>query len=56
MLRQLGCDQYQGFYRSAAVPADEIEESVRSSIEAAEQFDDVSFTVTRSRLAAFKVG
>jgi diguanylate cyclase len=55
-LRELGCDQYQGFFRSAAVPAAEIEESIRSGIEAADQFDDVSFTVTQSRLAAFKVG
>jgi diguanylate cyclase (GGDEF)-like protein len=54
-LRELGCDQYQGFFRSAAVPAAEIEESIRSGIEAADQFDDVSFTVTQSRLAAFKV-
>jgi diguanylate cyclase len=54
-LRELGCDQYQGFFRSAAVPAAEIEESIRSSIEDADQFDDVSFTVTQSRLAAFKV-
>jgi diguanylate cyclase len=54
-LRELGCDQYQGFFRSAAVPAAEIEESFRSSIEAADQFDDVSFTVTQSRLRAFKV-
>jgi EAL domain-containing protein (putative c-di-GMP-specific phosphodiesterase class I) len=55
-LRELGCDQYQGFLRSAAVPPAEIEESIRSSIEAADLFDDVSFTVTQSRLAAFKVG
>src|SRR5580698_503127 len=32
LLRELGCDQYQGFYRSAAVPADEIEASIRASI------------------------
>ena len=55
-LRELGCDQYQGFFRSAAVPAAEIEESIRSGIEAADQFDDTEFTVTQSRLAAFKVG
>ena len=55
-LREMGCDQYQGFLRSAAVPAAEIEESIRSSIEAADQFDDTEFTVTQSRLAAFKVG
>jgi len=54
MLRQLGCDQYQGFYRSAAVPADEIESSVRSSIEAANHPEDFEFTATHSRLAAFK--
>jgi diguanylate cyclase (GGDEF)-like protein len=54
-LREMGCDQYQGFFRSAAVPAAEIEESIRSSIEAADQFDDTAFTVTQSRLAAFKV-
>jgi diguanylate cyclase (GGDEF)-like protein len=54
-LREMGCDQYQGFFRSAAVPAAEIEESIRSSIEAADPFDDASFTVTQSRLAAFKV-
>ncbi|HEY2782300.1 MAG TPA: EAL domain-containing protein [Steroidobacteraceae bacterium] len=54
-LRALGCDQYQGFYRSAAVPPSEIEESVRASIEAANQSDDLQFTVTHSRLAAFKL-
>jgi sensor c-di-GMP phosphodiesterase-like protein len=25
ILKRMGCDQYQGFYRSAAVPAAEIE-------------------------------
>jgi len=29
ILKRMGCDQYQGFYRSAAVPAAEIEEFVR---------------------------
>ena len=37
------------------VPADEIEASVRSSIEAANQPEDFQFTVTQSRLASFKV-
>src|ERR1700676_811841 len=55
LLRELGCDQYQGFFRSAAVPPEKIEESVRSSIEAANQLDDFQFTVTQSRLAPFKV-
>lgn len=29
ILRRMGCDQYQGFYRSAAVPAADIEKFVR---------------------------
>jgi diguanylate cyclase (GGDEF)-like protein len=56
LLRELGCDQYQGFYRSAAVPAGEIEESVRSSIAAVNQPEDFPFTATQSRLAAFRRG
>jgi EAL domain-containing protein (putative c-di-GMP-specific phosphodiesterase class I) len=55
-LREFGCDQYQGFYRSAAVPAGEIEASVRSSIEAATEPEDFEFTVTQSKLAPFKAG
>ncbi|HWJ35585.1 MAG TPA: EAL domain-containing protein [Steroidobacteraceae bacterium] len=55
LLRTLGCDQYQGFYHSAAVPPGEIEESVRSGIEAANQHEDIDFTATQSKLAAFKV-
>jgi diguanylate cyclase (GGDEF)-like protein len=40
-LRELGCDQYQGFYRSTAVPAAEIERTIRSMIElAAQNIDD----------------
>jgi diguanylate cyclase len=31
ILRRLGCDQYQGFYRSAAIPAMEIERQVRQA-------------------------
>jgi len=30
MLKRMGCDQYQGFFRSAAVPAADIENFVRS--------------------------
>jgi diguanylate cyclase len=62
LLRELGCDQYQGFYHSAAVPAKEIEASLRPSIEvslrpsieAVNQSEDLQFTVTHSRLAAYK--
>jgi diguanylate cyclase (GGDEF)-like protein len=55
LLRELGCDQYQGFYRSAAVPAQEIEDSVRSrTFEAEGALDDSEFTTTYSKLAAYK--
>jgi diguanylate cyclase (GGDEF)-like protein len=57
LLRELGCDQYQGFYRSAAVPAQEIEDSVRSrTFEAEGALDDSEFTATYSKLAAYKPG
>jgi len=55
-LREFGCDQYQGYYRSAAVPAGEIEDSVRSSNESAGESEDFRFTMTQSRLAPFKSG
>jgi predicted signal transduction protein with EAL and GGDEF domain len=56
LLRKLGCDQYQGFYSSAAVPAAQIEDSVRSSIDLVKQPEDFEFTKTQSKLAAFKAG
>ena len=34
ILKRLGCDQYQGFYRSAAIPAMEIERQVRQALRA----------------------
>jgi diguanylate cyclase len=55
--RELGCDQYQGFFRSAVVPAHEIEGSIRSrNFETASEPDDVEFTATYSKLAAYKPG
>lgn len=55
-LRDLGCDQYQGFYRSPAVLPAEIAEMVRSA--AGDDFaaDPLGFTQTQSKLAAFKPG
>jgi diguanylate cyclase (GGDEF)-like protein len=52
-LRELGCDQFQGFYRSAAVLPEEIEKFVR-----AEKTNPASeqrmFMETQSKLAVFK--
>jgi diguanylate cyclase len=52
-LRELGCDQYQGFYRSAAVPANEIERSIRMSLNAESQTED-PFMMTQTRLRPFR--
>ena len=52
-LRELGCDQYQGFLASAAVNAQEIERSVRSGINADAVCDD-PFMKTQSRLTSYK--
>ena len=52
-LRELGCDQYQGFLASAAVNAQEIERSVRSGINADAVCDD-PFMKTQSRLTPYK--
>jgi diguanylate cyclase (GGDEF)-like protein len=51
-LRELGCDQYQGFLKSAAVDAQEIERSVRSGINA-DVVGEELFVKTQSRLAPF---
>jgi diguanylate cyclase (GGDEF)-like protein len=53
-LRELGCDQFQGFYRSAAVLPDEIEKFVRLIPEAASLPSQDIFMKTQSKLAAFK--
>jgi diguanylate cyclase (GGDEF)-like protein len=51
-LRELGCDQYQGFYRSKALPADEVEQSIRENLVADTVADD-PFMKTQSKLAAY---
>jgi EAL domain-containing protein (putative c-di-GMP-specific phosphodiesterase class I) len=53
-LRELGCDQFQGFYRSAAVLPNEIGELVQKSAEVASLADQRSFLETQSKLKAFK--
>jgi diguanylate cyclase len=55
-LSDLGCDQFQGFYRSAAVLPADIESFVRSAANTPPVQDDSQnqFMVTQSKLAAFK--
>jgi diguanylate cyclase (GGDEF)-like protein len=53
-LRELGCDQFQGFYRSAAVLPGEISDFVQKSAEVASLGDQRMFVETQSKLAAFK--
>jgi diguanylate cyclase (GGDEF)-like protein len=53
-LRDLGCDQFQGFYRSAAVLPGEIGDLVHKNAEAASQADQGKFLETQSKLTAFK--
>jgi diguanylate cyclase (GGDEF)-like protein len=52
-LRELGCDQYQGFLASAAVTPLEIERAVRSGINADAVCED-PFMKTQSRLTSYK--
>jgi diguanylate cyclase len=51
-LRELGCDQYQGFYRSAALPASEVEKSIRANM-VADTVSEDPFMKTQSKLAAY---
>jgi diguanylate cyclase len=52
-LRELGCDQFQGFYRSAAVLPAEIEKFVRAE-QATPTSEQRMFMETQSKLAVFK--
>jgi diguanylate cyclase len=52
-LRELGCDQYQGFYRSAALPAIDVEKSIRADMVPDTTAEDPSFMKTQSKLAAY---
>jgi diguanylate cyclase (GGDEF)-like protein len=53
-LRQLGCDQYQGFYRSPAVLPAEIAAMVREAAPDVDATDALGFSQTQSKLAVFK--
>jgi diguanylate cyclase len=53
-LRELGCDQFQGFYRSAAVLPSEIGDFVQKNAEVASLPDQRMFMETQSKLTAFK--
>jgi diguanylate cyclase len=53
-LRELGCDQFQGFYRSAAVLPSEIGDFVQKSGGVASLSDQKMFMETQSKLTAFK--
>jgi EAL domain-containing protein (putative c-di-GMP-specific phosphodiesterase class I) len=53
-LRELGCDQFQGFYRSAAVLPGEIGDCLHRGAEAALVQDQRTLMETQSKLAAFK--
>jgi diguanylate cyclase (GGDEF)-like protein len=53
-LRDLGCDQFQGFYRSEALPPADIEKFVHLAHKEVAAPDNGFFVETQSKLAAFK--
>jgi diguanylate cyclase len=55
-LRALGCDKYQGFYHSVAVPAHEIETMIRSMAGGETHYVDSFRSATQSKLAAIDHG
>jgi diguanylate cyclase (GGDEF)-like protein len=54
-LRALGCDQYQGFFMSPAVPAAEIAAFAKAYSPHGAEAQSSEFTRTHSKLAAFRV-
>jgi diguanylate cyclase (GGDEF)-like protein len=50
ILRRMGCDQYQGFFRSAAVPAADIEKFVREDAERLKHQGETDIDRTQSKL------
>ena len=50
ILRRMGCDQYQGFFRSAAVPAADIEKFVRDDNERMQNQGEADIDRTQSKL------
>jgi diguanylate cyclase (GGDEF)-like protein len=53
-LKTLGCDQYQGFHYSAALPASKFEELVRSQQHAEPKLTDFDPGRTYSKLSAYR--
>ena len=53
-LRELGCDQFQGFHRSAAVLPSEIGAFAQTNAEGVAQRDQRAFMQTQSKLTVFK--
>jgi diguanylate cyclase (GGDEF)-like protein len=53
-LKDLGCDQFQGFYRSAAILPGEICDFVQKNAEIASLPDQSKFMETQSKLTAYK--
>jgi diguanylate cyclase (GGDEF)-like protein len=52
-LRELGCDQFQGFYRSAAVPPGEIQKFLQAAGVMEEPGNQRIYQETQSKLAVF---
>jgi EAL domain-containing protein (putative c-di-GMP-specific phosphodiesterase class I) len=52
-LRELGCDQYQGFYCSPAVPADQFVTLIARLRSQTADFNEADMLRTQSRLSAF---
>ncbi len=50
ILKRMGCDQYQGFFRSAAVPAGEIEKFVHRDAEQPKIAEESAIDRTQSKL------
>ena len=55
VLKTLGCDQYQGYHFSAAVPPAEFERLFRASLGAAGRFTDDEASRTYSKLAVVRL-
>ena len=53
-LRTLGCDQYQGYYYSPALPAAKFEELVRARRQAESEFAESDAGRTHSKLAVYR--
>jgi diguanylate cyclase (GGDEF)-like protein len=53
-LRTLGCDQYQGYYYSPALPAAKFEELVRARRQAESEFSESDAGRTHSKLAVYR--